>query len=319
MPDLLSRHICSQGTWPYMSANLLEYPRKPNELADDLESVVYVVSEGFLRFHPHNLSGPSTSALQPPASSEQSNQPPPANNKLARYVATTFYEADVVGSGYVVGGQRKRAEIDAGRPGFKLSGGSSNQETETQVFLRELYELLREHYAATPQGIYERFRAPSQANENHTLESANTKMAMKVDDDQELLEAFFESHATATPASQLEPGREPEPVSVAQRKLDTHDAIMQIFLRYLMDRTTRTARKHIHYQKTKDQFEGLPRNVNVTSVGASSGSVTHSRSKIWSVQLDVPTLDLTAEKDASKQDVFVAEEDIIDGLSHLSI
>jgi hypothetical protein len=188
----------------------------------------------------------------------------------------------------VVRGQRKRAEIDAGRSGFKLSRDSSDQEMETQVFLRELYELLREHYTTTPQGIYEHFHASSQANENHTLESADTKMAMKVDDDQEFLAAFFESHTNPTPPSQLEPRREPEPVSVVQRKLDTQDAIMQTFLRYLMDRTTRTVRKHVHYQKTKNRFDGLPRNVNVTLVGASGGSVTYSRSNVWSVQFRRP-------------------------------
>ncbi|TFY71231.1 hypothetical protein EVG20_g1774 [Dentipellis fragilis] len=44
------------GTWMYMSATLLQYPRKPNELCDDLESFLHVLTIMALRFHLHDHS-----------------------------------------------------------------------------------------------------------------------------------------------------------------------------------------------------------------------------------------------------------------------
>ena len=62
-----------QGTWPYMSAHLLKYAKKPNELADDLESFVYVFTEHVLRFHFHDLStlGPNSPVLEPKILAEE--------------------------------------------------------------------------------------------------------------------------------------------------------------------------------------------------------------------------------------------------------
>ncbi|KAJ3491199.1 hypothetical protein NLI96_g875 [Meripilus lineatus] len=39
------------GTWPFMSALLLQFPRKPHQLSDDLESFVHVINWLIIRFH----------------------------------------------------------------------------------------------------------------------------------------------------------------------------------------------------------------------------------------------------------------------------
>ncbi|KAJ3491197.1 hypothetical protein NLI96_g877 [Meripilus lineatus] len=39
------------GTWPFMSALLLQFPRKPHQLSDDLESFVHVINWLIVRFH----------------------------------------------------------------------------------------------------------------------------------------------------------------------------------------------------------------------------------------------------------------------------
>ncbi|TFY51444.1 hypothetical protein EVG20_g11000 [Dentipellis fragilis] len=44
------------GTWPFMSATLLQYPRKPYELCDDLESFLYMLTTMGLWFHLHQYS-----------------------------------------------------------------------------------------------------------------------------------------------------------------------------------------------------------------------------------------------------------------------
>ena len=46
-----------QGTWVFMSALALNYPRKPSELADDLESFHHVLCWMGIRYHKHNLTG----------------------------------------------------------------------------------------------------------------------------------------------------------------------------------------------------------------------------------------------------------------------
>jgi hypothetical protein len=299
-----------------MSANLLRHPTKPNEVADDLESIVYVISEGFLRFQPHDLSNPSTSSLQPPTSQEQSDHTrSTANDVLATYIADTFYSASVINDKYVVGGKRKRAQIKAGEPEFIVSEGRSRQMTETELFLVELYGLLKEHYSAIPEETLAPYRVLDQS-EYDAFESDDEDMSIAVHIDQEYLDLV--SRADTANAAAV-PVARPDPTQAHKRVLDTHDELITAFMRFLVDQRTKKAKKHVNYKKTKDQFEGLPRNINVVSVGPSSGSVANSRSRIWSVQMSVPTLDTKAEADAQAVDVFAVEQDIISQLSDLNL
>ncbi|TCD61770.1 hypothetical protein EIP91_007972 [Steccherinum ochraceum] len=45
------------GTWIFMSGLLLNYPRKPFELSDDMESFIHVLLWNSLRFHEHTFTG----------------------------------------------------------------------------------------------------------------------------------------------------------------------------------------------------------------------------------------------------------------------
>ncbi|KIP02263.1 hypothetical protein PHLGIDRAFT_96169 [Phlebiopsis gigantea 11061_1 CR5-6] len=121
-----SQHARS-GTWPYMSAALLRFPRKPNEVADDLESFVYVISLAILRFHVHNLtqSGPS------------------GNDALGIYVTGLYHAAQKTTDGYWIGGHDKLNRICTGNPGFSLVDETSN----LSVLLERLWFLSQNHYA----------------------------------------------------------------------------------------------------------------------------------------------------------------------------
>ena len=106
-----------------MSAALLSYPRKPNELTDDLESFVYVISLAILRFHEHTLTQFG-------------------NTILGRHVSLVYDAADRTNDGYWVSTD-KLNRIRGGNPGFDLL----NKKSKLSTLLRSLWQLGRAHYA----------------------------------------------------------------------------------------------------------------------------------------------------------------------------
>ena len=52
-----------QGTWRFLSAALLKYPLKPNELSDDIESFYHLLLLYSLRFHRHGLNPGAVRAI----------------------------------------------------------------------------------------------------------------------------------------------------------------------------------------------------------------------------------------------------------------
>ena len=112
-----------------MSGTLLEYPKKPNELADDLESFVYVVSLALLRFHEHNLSFTDPKGRRP---------------ELSMHIGTKYDAANAAEGGYVIGGKAKITGMRYGIPGFELTGRNSPQ---LSVLLSKLYDLGKSHYS----------------------------------------------------------------------------------------------------------------------------------------------------------------------------
>lgn len=87
-----------------MSAASLEYPRKPNDLPDDVESFMYVVLLAILRFHPTSLSG----------------------NKLGVHVGMVYNISHKTSDDYCVGSGQKLRNMCTGDPGFTLVDSTSN-------------------------------------------------------------------------------------------------------------------------------------------------------------------------------------------------
>ncbi|EKM49689.1 uncharacterized protein PHACADRAFT_265259 [Phanerochaete carnosa HHB-10118-sp] len=127
------------GTWAFMSGPLLEYPLKPNELPDDLESFIYVLELSVLRFHDHSL----TTNPFPSDTPHEVIGAPLRNSALARFVGVKFDAADETDEGYVVGGAQKIRDMQSGKPGFTMMEESS----PLWLLLRGLYRLGRKHYA----------------------------------------------------------------------------------------------------------------------------------------------------------------------------
>lgn len=117
------------GTWPYMSGILLKYPRKPNELADDIESFVYVITIALLRFHLHSLSVEDAHGIK---------------TELAMYYTQKFDTYDEAKGGYIVGGTAKVRDMCLGDPGFTLAPKNSEKLSD---LLTGLYQLGKNHYS----------------------------------------------------------------------------------------------------------------------------------------------------------------------------
>ncbi|GBE81228.1 hypothetical protein SCP_0309550 [Sparassis crispa] len=109
------------GTWQFMSALLLKYPNKPNDVSDDLESFVHIVHWLALKYHRHNLSG----------------------RRLQRHVESTYDSCDLTLSGHYVGGDQKFQELKAGLVQFTVSRNPALNE-----LLLSLLDMCRKHYAA---------------------------------------------------------------------------------------------------------------------------------------------------------------------------
>ncbi|GJE90363.1 hypothetical protein PsYK624_064940 [Phanerochaete sordida] len=127
--SVASQHARS-GTWPYMSGAILEYPLKPNELADDVESFVYVLSLTLLRFHIHSLSDRDAEGHR---------------SQLALHVGETYDHCQTAAGGYTIGGYRKIKHMLAGNPDFDLDPRWN--QTELIYLLAKLYRLGQLHYS----------------------------------------------------------------------------------------------------------------------------------------------------------------------------
>ncbi|EKM51332.1 uncharacterized protein PHACADRAFT_213176 [Phanerochaete carnosa HHB-10118-sp] len=127
------------GTWAFMSGPLLEYPLKPNELPDDLESFIYVLELSVLRFHDHCF----TTSPFPPGTPQDISGAQIQTSALARFVGVKFDAADDTSEGHVVGGRQKIRDMRSGDPGFTMT----KQSSPLWKLLQGLYALGREHYS----------------------------------------------------------------------------------------------------------------------------------------------------------------------------
>ncbi|GJE86555.1 hypothetical protein PsYK624_026350 [Phanerochaete sordida] len=127
------------GTWPFMSVVALQHPTKPAEVADDLESFIYVILRLAFRFHQHRGS-PLVPACATQAEQEEANR---NNRYLSGHIDYIFWEEVTLRNGVVTGGDRKHMHILLAEPPITLT-----KNTPIAIFLNEAYSALREHYQA---------------------------------------------------------------------------------------------------------------------------------------------------------------------------
>ena len=315
-----------------MSANLLIYAKKRNEVADDLESVVYVISEGFLRFHPHSYSLPSVgTSKQSEEIAGQSEEDvsqlgkhpvtpkrvPTANARLTQYLSSTFYEAAPIQDGkYFVGGQGKLQQIREGQPSYQLLSNADGT-NDLQEFLVELYGLLKRHYdAIAPEELSPYLVSDHPA---HLPDDGLSSLLVpaKIPDDYRAL-LSKPSNNTPPPVYVNNPRK---PVSsTSERVLDTHQAMLRTFLNFLYSPVTHEPRTHSLFARQKDQFRDLPRNIHKKSAGPSKGCISSqtARDRVWGdIQPVTARTGMSAGSQHGVKDVF-NDDSIVEDLSHLS-
>lgn len=127
-----------------MSALSLKYPNKPSELADDLESFLYVILYMAFRFHRHNMSP----YIPEGATREELEQINGENWYLGNVAHSIFWEYWTNPNGSSGGGSRKYLQIKVGEPPLKLTPYANGRNTPLALLIRRLYALAHHHYAA---------------------------------------------------------------------------------------------------------------------------------------------------------------------------
>ena len=160
-----------QGTWPFLSALALQYPKKPIELADDLESFVYVILYMALRWHRHKMSPPSSVEGLPEEELIKING---SNNLLAVRVYNLFCESWDREDGYEGGGDYKRIHIEIGKVPVERENGPDGQRTPLALLLDRLYKLLHIHYLSLDREALQKFSVKQldDGSEKRPLDSA---------------------------------------------------------------------------------------------------------------------------------------------------
>ncbi|KAI0072524.1 hypothetical protein K474DRAFT_1726767 [Panus rudis PR-1116 ss-1] len=128
------------GTWAFLSAPRFQFPGKPWEVADDLESFVHLINWFTLRFHPHDLKREElVSYLRGP------------------YQTCTYHPEIKAYSGCL----DKIRDIESADPWFKLLPSPQGYPTNLASLIKALMKLAQEHWQIINQDAYAPYRVPN--------------------------------------------------------------------------------------------------------------------------------------------------------------
>ncbi|KAI0090919.1 hypothetical protein BDY19DRAFT_664088 [Irpex rosettiformis] len=255
------------GTWAFMSAISLQYPLKPNELADDLESFIHVVTYLSLQWHHHDQTSLERGKSYSLDTLAEANT---MNHDLAEHIHEQYEKSKLGPDGLYIGGVHKLKDNKLGNPPIKLEPRYASSYHIDLV--NNLYQLLKAHYATIDFEALALRYSSSQITELATVNEGGPKAQGKgiipapiPDIDLELVTSNTTSKAPFVVPKQLQ--MQPPPTNeLAQRTLDTHDAIIRVFYDALVDFKSRSS---LPFDTTQDQFHGLSEIAPMTPKGAS--------------------------------------------------
>ncbi|GBE87345.1 predicted protein [Sparassis crispa] len=188
------------GTWQFMSALLLQFPRKRYEVSDDLESFMHVVNWLALKWYRHRLRAGIT---------------------LQQHTADTYDHWARV-DGYDLGGHEKLQQIRIGEVPFILSvkGGLSS-------LLEKLMELCHEHYKTIDMVALKLGRAESEEPEEDLPELLDETFAIHPAQLRRMVAVL------AGPETGRDPARDFHTTQVPRPTLSSHSLIMDAFAEVL--------------------------------------------------------------------------------------
>ncbi|KAH8100113.1 hypothetical protein BXZ70DRAFT_206800 [Cristinia sonorae] len=178
------------GTWRFLSAALLNYPLKPNELADDLEAFYHVLSLFALRYHDHGMS----------------------TDDLKDILQSVFY-AYKFDRGHWIGSAAKYRRMASGELPCELNGSSPFGE-----ILRDMAHIIQQHYKSLHKTL-EAFALPKTQTSGIT-----PQMSSDPGSNQPLVQKSVVARYIDTTAAKIKrPARKPSVVAPAgERALDSH-------------------------------------------------------------------------------------------------
>lgn len=295
-----------------MSCLSLRYPKKPHEVADDIEAMVYILVYFAFRFHPHEAS-PTIPRGSTPAQVREINS---SNENLATAAHQFFFEEFLCQDGYHSGGRNKWLWIRQGEPPVTLK----DKEGLLATLLRDLYKLLQEHYEAINYDDLKHFKAErlvfgmhdtdealkdEGAAEDPTTDDTSEPPIMMDSRDEFSSRLAHIIHGDSSPSPEASspspdlPGPPPPDVASstlsspaakvagagaatevpqkliknARRVLDTHRAIALIFNNIFFDKRGRPKEIDLTKRdKAFDQFDGLRVYVALADKGPSGSS-----------------------------------------------
>ena len=193
----LSERAVAQGTWRFLSATLLNYPFKDNEVADDIESFLHLMILLTMRFHTTSTLSELKSALE------------------------RYYDACTYVKGYCVGSEAKYTNMKNGTIPCALP------QTAFGSLLRSLATICQEHYASLDEEeLRKSYRVTQGLPQAKPRQGYSSMAKFRGAYYADLLGGDDETQA---PAAQNIPSSAEKTPSPSTRKLDTHTAFLQAF------------------------------------------------------------------------------------------
>ncbi|CAL1698835.1 unnamed protein product [Somion occarium] len=245
------------GTWYYLSGLLLNYPKKPYELSDDLESFVHVINMQNLRFRHHDKS---------PCKEDKSD--------LSDHLFHVYQKTKVV-QGFHMGSKDKLTQMKSGVPPYTITVHSN-----MSILVEGLMKMCQEHYAALDWDGLAKYAVKEDVPEPVELSDPRPRVpksrtAFPVPKRIALVPTIPEEDE-AQPQQALEPQPQP-PTEPPKKLLDTHEHIESVFAIAL------NMNNWPPNDKMPDQFIGLPYGGPAPETGKGactpSREVSHSKRK----------------------------------------
>ncbi|CAL1715137.1 unnamed protein product [Somion occarium] len=202
-------HKNRSGTWQFICAVRLQYPKKYYELADDIESFVHLVNWCALRYHQHNRLA--------------------SDSGFATFIHRMFLDCTTSSDGLLYGCDEKWDAMIRGDPGFKLTS-----DEKFQKIINELMTICSSHYRTLPLEEFKKFRpVDAKKSQEPTSSGATTTDSSAVKKRRAMHLINLSSYASVKAASV--PKASTVHQSPAARTLDSHALIGHALLSAVED------------------------------------------------------------------------------------
>ena len=251
----------------------MRYPLKPPDIADDIESFIYVVLYMVMRFYRHHMSLPLEYKLATEEVQKRAIRADPY--KLSDLVHSFFYAEEPGKRGFSKGGLMKFALAKSGIVPVMLLPNEDGSPSSLQTFLMKAFDMMKVQYDTfdyTHLGQYD----PNNLNENEARAVAHS-VQVHLHDDDPTYNPFVDMKFAWPPKdwrSRMPSAITNAAVSKKEGPLDSHEDMTNLLCEMFKDnKLDRNLDDHF-----LDQFNGLRVMVATESKNPSGRSKTDTKS-----------------------------------------